>query len=272
MSSPHDYLAPLSSLNPFSSYEDKLEFLSDHFAWRLNVHSAFNPEFMNIDYKPELFKSPIIDDRDTGALVFKHLSIFSEECLSALLARLLLSVRGRTHGLHSCWLCSCSCDYHYSRGTARRNPLPDHLRVLLLLLSHIYHDNHNNYNAVHINFFLNKSKLRWHADDEHILGNRPDILSLTLGATRRFDIRLKGTATAMHIPLVHGDILQMTGSTQSHYEHSIPPAAYTGPRVNLTLRRVVDCHCRAPTPLLQDVDYKNIMHYNSHGSTHGFAS
>ena len=128
---PHDYLAPLSSLNPFSSNEDKLEFLSDHFAWRLNVHSAFNPEFMNIDYKPELFKSPIIDDRDTGALVFEHLSVLSEECLSALLARLLLSVRGRTHGLHSCWLCACSCDYHYGRGTARRNPLPDYLRLLL---------------------------------------------------------------------------------------------------------------------------------------------
>ena len=60
---PHDYLAPLSS------YEDKLDFLSDHFAWLLNAHSVFNSEFMNIDYKPELFKSPIIDDRDTGALV-----------------------------------------------------------------------------------------------------------------------------------------------------------------------------------------------------------
>ncbi len=139
-------------------------------------------------------------------------------------------------------------------------------------MSHIYHESHNNYNAVHINFFLDRSKLGWHADDERLLGNRPDILSLTLGATRRFDIRLKDTATALHIPLVHGDIIQMAGSTQAFYEHSIPPAAYTGPRVNLTLRRVVNCHCLSPMPLLQDVDYNNIHHYSSYGSTHWYAS
>ena len=77
----HDYLAPLSTLSPFGSYEDKPDFLSDHLAWLLNVHSAFNADFMNIDYKHELFQSRIIDDRHTGALVFKHLSIFLEDLL-----------------------------------------------------------------------------------------------------------------------------------------------------------------------------------------------
>ena len=67
---PQDYVAPLSSLSPFGSYEDKLEFFADHLAWLLNVHSVFTSDFMNIDYKPELLKSQIIDDRDTGAMFF----------------------------------------------------------------------------------------------------------------------------------------------------------------------------------------------------------
>ncbi len=162
-------------------------FWADNLAWLLKVHSVFNDDFININYQTELLKSPIIDDAQTGAIVFKHISILSEEFLNALLSRLLLSVRGKTHGLHSCWMCLCACTYHYGRGQALRNPLPDYLRLLLLLLiSLIYHNHYDYYNAIHINFFLGKSKLSWHADDEHILGVDPDILSLTLGTARIF--------------------------------------------------------------------------------------
>ncbi len=63
-------------MSHFGSYEDKLEFLADNLAWLLNVHSVSNDEFMNIEYQPELFKSPIIDDKQIGAIVYKHTPIF----------------------------------------------------------------------------------------------------------------------------------------------------------------------------------------------------
>ena len=44
------------------------------------------------------------------------------------------------------------------------------------------------YNAIHINFFLDKAKLGRHSDNERILGDQPNILSLSLGAERKFRV------------------------------------------------------------------------------------
>ena len=93
--------APLSSLSCISPVDESIELVADHLAWLLNVHSVFNDEFVNIDYDPVLFRSPVIDDRLDGSILYKHLSIFSDEFLNALFSNLLLRVPDKTHGLHS---------------------------------------------------------------------------------------------------------------------------------------------------------------------------
>ncbi|HEY6722416.1 MAG TPA: alpha-ketoglutarate-dependent dioxygenase AlkB [Polyangiaceae bacterium] len=83
----------------------------------------------------------------------------------------------------------------------------------------------------------------WHADTEPELGQNPPVLSLSLGATRRFLMKPK-----RHLPaeatrewrLTDGSVLFMGGSTQHHYRHSVPrQRGVAGERLNLTFRRVL---------------------------------
>ena len=83
----------------------------------------------------------------------------------------------------------------------------------------------------------------WHSDAEPELGLNPPVLSLSLGATRRFLMKPR----AHHPPeptrewrLTDGAVLLMGGSTQHHYRHAIPrQRGVAGERLNLTFRRVL---------------------------------
>jgi alkylated DNA repair dioxygenase AlkB len=68
--------------------------------------------------------------------------------------------------------------------------------------------------------------------------SRPVIGSLTLGATRAFDLRRKADrARVISVDLDHGDLLVMAGATQLNYEHRIrKDARIAGERINLTFR------------------------------------
>ena len=81
-----------------------------------------------------------------------------------------------------------------------------------------------------------------HADQEPELGERPVIASLSLGATRRFQLRhRRGTAHGkLDFALTDGSLLVMRGDTQRDYRHGVPkePLVHT-PRINLTFRRVL---------------------------------
>ncbi len=80
----------------------------------------------------------------------------------------------------------------------------------------------------------------WHADNERELGPDPVIASLSLGAARRFLLRKKEDhSVTTSFELTHGSVLWMSGSTQTHWEHSIPKTARTvGARINLTFRAI----------------------------------
>lgn len=82
----------------------------------------------------------------------------------------------------------------------------------------------------------------WHSDDEASLGPQPVIASLSLGATRRFALRHRRRRElgTISLPLAHGDLLLMAGATQCHWQHAVPKTRRpTGPRINLTFRRVI---------------------------------
>ena len=79
----------------------------------------------------------------------------------------------------------------------------------------------------------------WHADDERELGADPVIASLSLGATRRFILRrTKDRATKIEVSLPHGSLVVMGRGVQHHWQHTVPPQANAGQRVNLTWRSV----------------------------------
>jgi alkylated DNA repair dioxygenase AlkB len=78
----------------------------------------------------------------------------------------------------------------------------------------------------------------FHSDDEPVLGTDPLVVSVSLGATRTLQFRLKGGGPAIaRVPLGHGDLLTMAGATQTEYEHGITKTRRVhDPRISITLR------------------------------------
>jgi len=101
------------------------------------------------------------------------------------------------------------------------------------------------FNSVLINKYRNGLDSQgWHSDDEKELGPDPVIASLSLGATRTFQIRLKDDhSKKISASLLHGSLLVMSGRSQSLSQHRVPKinpknAAMTPSRINLTFRTI----------------------------------
>ena len=79
----------------------------------------------------------------------------------------------------------------------------------------------------------------WHNDREAARMQRPTIASLTLGATRAFDVRPKVEPKRVtSIDLDHGDLVVMRGDTQANYDHRVrKDPRVTSERINLTFRQ-----------------------------------
>jgi alkylated DNA repair dioxygenase AlkB len=90
----------------------------------------------------------------------------------------------------------------------------------------------------------------WHSDREVADIVNPTIASLTLGATRAFDLRAKADRTrTISIDLDHGDLLVMAGGTQNAYEHRVAKdRRIRGERINLTFRERSSSSPAEPAP------------------------
>jgi alkylated DNA repair dioxygenase AlkB len=66
------------------------------------------------------------------------------------------------------------------------------------------------------------------------------IASLTLGATRAFDLRPKAARSKIiSVDLEHGDLVVMRGETQANWEHRVSKnRRIAGERINLTFRQL----------------------------------
>jgi alkylated DNA repair dioxygenase AlkB len=96
------------------------------------------------------------------------------------------------------------------------------------------------FNSVLINRYrTGQDSMGWHADKERELGPEPVIASVSLGTTRTFEFRHAKTRQIHSMPLTHGSLLIMRGSTQRDWVHRVPkePEA-RGERINLTFRYV----------------------------------
>lgn len=100
-------------------------------------------------------------------------------------------------------------------------------------------------NGVLLNLYRDgQDAMGWHSDDEPELGPEPLVVSLNLGATRRFDLRRKGSTRIEHsLELEHGSLLVMSGPTQHHWQHQIARTRKVlTPRLNLTFRQIHRSH------------------------------
>jgi alkylated DNA repair dioxygenase AlkB len=96
------------------------------------------------------------------------------------------------------------------------------------------------YNFCLINKYENGSDyIGYHSDKEKDIVEGSVIASVSLGATRRFNIKMIGGKIECALDLQHGSLLLMGGDTQKHYKHSLPKTAKDcGVRLNLTFRLV----------------------------------
>lgn len=94
------------------------------------------------------------------------------------------------------------------------------------------------FNSVLLNLYQTGNDSNgWHADNEPELGRNPIIASLSLGATRRFDLKHNTTKEQLSYYLNNGSLLIMGGELQHHWKHQIAKTKKVNePRINLTFR------------------------------------
>ena len=98
------------------------------------------------------------------------------------------------------------------------------------------------FNSVLINLYRNgQDSMGWHSDNETVLGKEPVIASLSLGGTRRFQLKHRRSGELVSLDLPHGSCLIMQGRCQADWRHQVPKTRkQVAPRINLTFRTVFD--------------------------------
>ena len=99
------------------------------------------------------------------------------------------------------------------------------------------------FNSVLLNYYRDGTdSVAWHSDDEKELGPDPLIASLSLGTTRRFELKhrvRKMPKTTCNLD--HGSLLVMGSGMQKNWSHQVPKQPeITGGRINLTFRYIVN--------------------------------
>jgi len=163
------------------------------------------------------------------------------------------SISKRTIPRLVCWLTDegCSCTYNDSGAVSTPVKKPQWLvdigRVIMKILG--WEGELEDPDACNINLYRDgEDCVGWHADDEKLFGGLVGnclIMSLSLGQTRTFQVKLKDSHheynPPMSIRLDHGDICTMEGLMQRFYWHRVPPnVAESKPRINLTFRWIVN--------------------------------
>ena len=171
------------------------------------------------------------------------------DAAAALRARLVAEVPWTVHRIRmfgrwvdsprlSCWMGDPQARYRYSGALFEPEPWHPAIHALLPALEAACG---TPFNSVLLNRYRNGGdSMGWHSDDEPELGTAPVIASLSLGAERRFLLRLKTDhAVKAEFRLAHGDLLVMRGDCQRVAQHALPKmAGVRDERINLTFRWV----------------------------------
>jgi|SRR5262245_14728255 len=194
-----------------------------------------------------LQRMPILD---RGLLLYDPAFIPPAEA-DALFAHLRDSVPWKQEGTHgrkfprlTAWYADPGRTYRYSGVT--HIPLP-WTPALLAVKVRAEAAAGSNWDSLLLNFYRDgNDSIGFHADDEPELGTNPVIGSISLGAERRFVLKHPASGEMLEFMLPHGSLLVMGGTSQHHWKHGVPKTKKpVGPRINLTLRRIIPVSNRA---------------------------
>lgn len=140
------------------------------------------------------------------------------------------------------WVADDDRTYTYSGLTMQPGPWTPTLRAIR---ARLHETTGLDFGGVLLNRYRDGSdSMGWHADDEPELGPDPVIASISLGATRTFQLkhRTRKDLARVDLDLEHGSLLVMHPPTQAHWLHQLPKRRgrdAPGERINLTFRRVM---------------------------------
>lgn len=131
--------------------------------------------------------------------------------------------------------------YTYSGLTLEAEPWTTELAWLRDMIAERTGVRHNSVLANHYRAGRRDS-IGMHSDNEPELGRDPEIASISLGEERPFVLAPKPwtKASRNEIPLPHGSLLVMRGTTQRNWNHGVdkPTRPSTASRINLTFRTI----------------------------------
>ena len=150
-------------------------------------------------------------------------------------------VFGKTHKepRKTAWYGNQECVYSYAGKTNYPMPWTDELVQLKSDIEAFVPG--TRFNSVLLNQYRDgNDKMGWHSDNEKELGKNPIIASLSLGATRFFDLKHKRKKSLKkRLELPAGSLLIMCGALQENWLHQIPQQkTIKDRRINLTFREV----------------------------------
>jgi len=113
---------------------------------------------------------------------------------------------------------------------------PDILRQMTKVLSDRYVVG---FDRVWVNLYRDgQDSVAWHGDRNRLVMTEPMVATVSLGARRKFLLRLRGTSRALHkLEPGHGDLVVMGGACQAEWEHTVPKTKLrVGARMSVTIR------------------------------------
>jgi alkylated DNA repair dioxygenase AlkB len=151
-----------------------------------------------------------------------------------------ITLFGKTHAIPrlEAFFATENRTYTYSGKTLQTHPFTTEL---LALKSKIEAISLEKFNCVLVNLYRNgQDSNGWHADNEPELGKNPVIASVSLGATRRFDLRHNLTNEKISFDLTNGSLLLMKAEMQHFWKHQIAKTKKVNEgRINLTFRMLI---------------------------------
>ncbi|MDN3724940.1 alpha-ketoglutarate-dependent dioxygenase AlkB [Aequorivita sp. SDUM287046] len=135
------------------------------------------------------------------------------------------------------WYGDRDFEYTYSKVTKKALPwTPELLEIKKI----VEEKSCETFNSCLLNLYHSGEEgMAWHSDAEKDLKKNAAIGSVSFGAERKFAFKHKKTKETISLNLEHGSLLIMTGTTQTHWLHRLPPTTKVQtPRINLTFRSI----------------------------------
>ena len=135
------------------------------------------------------------------------------------------------------WVGDLGCAYIYSG--VKKSPQA-WSSELLSIKAQVEKLAQSEFNSCLLNFYHDGDDgMGWHSDNEKELDANSPIVSLSLGARRKFAFRHKEDKTTIPLYLENGSALIMRSPTQAFWQHALLKTKTVSiPRINLTFRKI----------------------------------